>query len=60
MKRYESRLFQVNAGKRRAATYDIQLRTKELSTFVVLIQEPWMVRGLPAALDSQHNKLFAN
>ena len=59
MKRFESKLFQVNAGKRRAATYDIQLRTKDLSTFVVLIQEPWMVRGLPVALDAQHQKLFA-
>ena len=59
MKPYESRLFQINAGKRRAASYDIQLRTKELRGFIVLVQEPWMVKGLPSGLEGQHKKLYA-
>ena len=57
---YELNLFQVNTGKRRAAAYDLQLRTSELNSFILLIQEPWMVRGRPAGLDGQHPSVYAN
>ena len=57
---YESVLFQINTGHRRAAAYDLQLRTSQLDSFVCLIQEPWVVRGRPAGLDSQHNRIIAN
>lgn len=56
---YESFLFQINLGKRRAASYDLQLRTQSLGRFIVLAQEPWMVRGRPAGLNPQHRKLVA-
>ena len=57
---YESSLFQINMGKRRAAAYDLVLRTRKMKRFVVLAQEPWMVRGKPAGLDSQHRRFYAN
>ena len=42
---YELRLFQINLGKRRAASYDLVLRTRDLDLFIVLAQEQWMVGG---------------
>ena len=57
---YELKLFQINLGKRRAASYDLELRTRNLKQFIVLAQEPWMVRGKPAGLNGQHKWLHAN
>ena len=57
---YELDLLQINAGKRRTAAYDIQLRTRDLKNFILLVQEPWMVGGKPACLDTQHPMIYAN
>ena len=57
---YESSLFQINLGKRRAASYNLVLRTRSLKQFIILAQEPWMVKGKPAGLDVQHTKMYAN
>ena len=57
---YELKLFQINLGKRRAASYDLNLRTRNLDLFIVLAQEQWMVGGKPAGLDGQHKWLHAN
>ena len=57
---YETTVFQINLGHRRAASCDLQLRTNEMADFIALIQEPWMVRGKMVGLNSSHKKIVAN
>ena len=59
-KPFESSLFQINLGKRRAAAYNLQVRTRDMKRFIALIQEPWMVKGKPAGLEGQHALIYAN
>ena len=60
-KLYETVLLQINLGHRRAASYDLQLRTGKLKKgFIVLAQEPWIVRGRPVGLDTSKKVIIAN
>ena len=58
-KKFESTLFQINLGHRRAASYDLQLRVRKMSQFIALIQEPWLVKGKMVGLSNVHKKIMA-
>ena len=55
---FESTIFQINLGHRRAASYDLQLRTKDMTRFIAMVQEPWIVKGKIAGL-SGHKTIMA-
>ena len=57
---YETTLLQINLGHRRAASYDLQLRTRDLKSFGVLIQEPWVVRNKVVGLSNVHKLIVAS
>ena len=58
-KKFESTILQINLGHRRAASYDLQLRTRKMARFIALLQEPWLVRGKMVGLSSQHKTIIA-
>ena len=56
---YEIKLLQINLGHRRAASYDLQLRTNKLKDFITLVQEPWISRGGVKGLNNHHKMIVA-
>ena len=54
---YELKLLQLNLGHRRAASYDLQLRTSVMDRFICILQEPWVVRNRVRGLDGQHRQI---
>ena len=57
---YKIKLFQINLGHRRAAAFDLQLRTNGLSDFIALVQEPWVAKNAVRGLNNHHRKVVAS
>ena len=55
---FEIDLFQINLGHRRAAAFDLQMRTNRARDFISLVQEPWFAKRAVRGLNSSHRQII--